>query len=62
MIVTMMMVVSKRHHAHEIHNQTHGAHNKQFSQSLRFRSFPQTLKRFKPNFYTQQPIKTKIHG
>lgn len=54
-MVMAMMVVSKCHHANQIHGQAKAADNEELAQPLCLRSFPQSLKRLERNFNTEEP-------
>lgn len=54
-MVMPVMMVSKRHHANQIHSQAKAANNKELAKPLCLRPFPQSLECFKRNFNTEEP-------
>lgn len=52
-MIMAVMVMSKRHHADQIHSQAQTTDNKELAETLRLRSLPQSLKRLKCDFNTE---------
>lgn len=53
-VVVAVMVVSKRHHANQIHGQAKAADNEELAQPLCLRSLPQSLECLERNFDTEE--------
>lgn len=54
-MVMAVMMVPKRHHAHQVYSQAKAAHNKKLAEPLRLCPLPQPFKRLKCNLHTQEP-------
>lgn len=52
-VIMAVMVMSKRHHADQVHSQTQATNNEEFAETLRLRSLPQSFKRLKCDFNTE---------
>lgn len=55
-VVSMVVMMPKRHHANQVDRKSQAAHNEQLTKSLRLSAFPKSLKRFKTDFDTQKPV------